>query len=146
MNKLSFSAVTLDVLPEVAHDILQALGNEKVLLFYGEMGSGKTTLIKELCHQLGVKGAMSSPTYGLVNEYSANEGSVYHFDLYRVKSLEECLDMGMEEYLDSDHYCFIEWPDIARQIIPENAAQIFIEGVAGTREVTMIQQHRGSIR
>lgn len=135
MNKLSFSSVTLDVLPEVARDIIAALDDQKVVLFYGEMGSGKTTLIKEMCRQLGVKGNMSSPTFGLVNEYASSAGKIYHFDLYRVKNLEECLDMGMEEYLDSGHYCFIEWPDVASAILPDNAVSIFLKGTGDFREI-----------
>lgn len=137
MEKLSFSAVTLSVLDEVARDILASLYNRKVVLFYGEMGSGKTTLIKEMCRQLGVTGSMSSPTFGLVNEYEAEKGKIYHFDLYRVKSLEECLDIGMEEYLYSGDYCFIEWPDIAMRILPADAAKIFIEGGEDTRSVSL---------
>src|ERR1700746_2977516 len=99
MNKLSFASVSLDVLDEVAKDIVASLEGRKIILFYGEMGSGKTTLIKEICRQLGVTGSMSSPTYALVNEYNSSKGKIYHFDLYRVKNLEECLDIGMEEYL-----------------------------------------------
>src|SRR4051812_39970308 len=121
MNKLSFSSVSLEVLPEVAKDIIAELGDKKVILFYGEMGSGKTTLIKELCKQLGVTGAMSSPTYGLVNEYQTSSNKlIYHFDLYRIRNLAECLDIGMEEYLYSGNYCFIEWPDVAASLYPEN--------------------------
>jgi tRNA threonylcarbamoyladenosine biosynthesis protein TsaE len=147
MNKLSFGAVSLEVLHEVAKDIISSLGDKKIILFYGEMGSGKTTLIKEICKELGVKDSMSSPTYGLVNEYKINptiptpspsrEGKVYHFDLYRVKNLEECLDIGMEEYLHSGNYCFIEWPDVAKQIIPEDAVKVFIEGAGEFRSISV---------
>lgn len=142
MNKLSFSAVSLDVLPEVAKDIIAELSDRKVVLFYGEMGSGKTTLIKEICRQLGVKETMSSPTYSLINEYKiplpsggVRGGLIYHFDLYRVKDLNECLDIGMEEYLESGNYCFIEWPDVAQGILTEGAVRVFIEGDGATRSV-----------
>lgn len=135
MNKLSFSSVSLEVLPEVAHDIISSIGDKKIILFYGEMGSGKTTLIKEICKQLGVTGSMSSPTFGIVNEYTAAHGKIYHFDLYRVKNLEECLDLGMEEYLYSGHHCFIEWPDMAASLYPEKVMKVFIEGVGETRSV-----------
>jgi tRNA threonylcarbamoyladenosine biosynthesis protein TsaE len=100
------------------------------------MGSGKTTLIKEICHQLGVTDTMSSPTYGLVNEYhTSSKKLIYHFDLYRIKDLAECLDIGMEEYLYSGNYCFIEWPDVAKQLMPEEAVKVFIEGGDGIRNV-----------
>ena len=137
MNKLSFSSVTIDVLPEVAKDIIAELGNKRVILFYGEMGSGKTTLIKEICRQLGVKDTMSSPTYGLVNEYKGTAGKIYHFDLYRVKDLNECLDMGMEEYLDSGNYCFIEWPEVAKGILPGGAAKVIIEGTGEMKGISV---------
>ena len=145
MNKLSFASVSLDVLDEVAKDIVASLGERKIILFYGEMGSGKTTLIKEICRQLGVTDSMSSPTYALINEYSINsptpnpsrEGKVYHFDLYRVKNLEECLDIGMEEYLYSGNYCLIEWPDMAASLYPENVVKVFIEGDGELRSVTV---------
>jgi tRNA threonylcarbamoyladenosine biosynthesis protein TsaE len=135
MDKLSFSSVTLNVLDEVARDIIAGLYNRRVVLFYGEMGSGKTTLIKEMCRQLGVTGSMSSPTFALVNEYEAEKGKIYHFDLYRVKNPEECLDIGMEEYLYSGNYCFIEWPEVAKPILPENTMKVFMEGSGSTRSV-----------
>ncbi|MGZ3865449.1 MAG: tRNA (adenosine(37)-N6)-threonylcarbamoyltransferase complex ATPase subunit type 1 TsaE [Bacteroidia bacterium] len=135
MNKLSFASVTLEVLHEVARDIIANLGDKKTILFYGEMGSGKTTLIKEICRELGVKDNMSSPTFSLVNEYNGTKSKIYHFDLYRVKNFEECLDIGMEEYLYSGNYCFIEWPDVAKQIIPEDAAKVFIEGSGEMRSI-----------
>lgn len=120
MNKLSFTSVTIDVLNHVAHDIIEHLTDSKIILFYGEMGAGKTTLIKEICRQLGVTNTMSSPTFSVVNEYHTNDNKIiYHFDLYRIKNIEECLDLGMEEYLDSGNYCFIEWPEVALSLLPE---------------------------
>jgi len=138
MNKLSFASVSLEVLDEVAKDIVASLGERKIILFYGEMGSGKTTFIKEICKQLGVTGSMSSPTYALVNEYDASGNKkIYHFDLYRVKNLEECLDIGMEEYLYSGNYCLIEWPDIAASLYPENTVKVFIEGNGELRGISV---------
>jgi tRNA threonylcarbamoyladenosine biosynthesis protein TsaE len=144
MNKLSFASVSLEVLHEVAKDIVANLGDNKIILFYGEMGSGKTTLIKEICKELGVTDPMSSPTFAIVNEYKtkptpspSREGKVYHFDLYRIKNLTECLDIGMEEYLYSGNYCLIEWPDVAKEIIPENAVKINIEGVGNLRSISV---------
>lgn len=131
MDKLSFACVTIDVLPHVAQDIAAAIKDTKIVLFYGEMGSGKTTLIKEICKQLGVTDSMSSPTYGLVNEYhTKNNTPIYHLDLYRIKNIEECLNMGMEEYLYSGNYCFIEWPEIALPLISslsENYCSLYIK-------------------
>ena len=128
MNKLSFASVSLEVLNEVAKDIVANLGDKKIILFYGEMGSGKTTLIKEICKELGVTDSMSSPTYALVNEYhTSGKKIIYHFDLYRVKNLEECLDIGMEEYLFSGNYCFIEWPEVALPLLPEKYYSLSIK-------------------
>jgi tRNA threonylcarbamoyladenosine biosynthesis protein TsaE len=128
MNKLSFAAVTTDVLNHVAHDIIAHLADSKIILFYGEMGAGKTTLIKEICTQLGVTDTMSSPTFSVINEYRAsNNKIIYHFDLYRIKSIEECLDLGMEEYLDSGNYCFIEWPEVAAPLLPEKYYSLSIK-------------------
>ena len=136
MDKLSFDAVTLDVLDHVAQDIVSVLSENKIILFYGEMGSGKTTLIKEICKQLGVTDSMSSPTFALVNEYhTADHKTMYHFDLYRIKDIAECFDIGMEEYLYSGHYCFIEWPDIALPLLPENRVKVFIEGSGALRKI-----------
>ena len=141
MQKLFFSSVSLEVLEEVARDIVSSLGDNpprRIILFYGEMGTGKTTLIKEICRQLGVAGNMSSPTYGLVNEYTTYDKKIiYHFDLCRVKNLEECLDFGMDEYLQSGNYCFIEWPDVAKQILPEDVLKVFIEGQGDLREIRL---------
>jgi len=128
MNKLSFASVTIDVLNHVAHDIITHLTDSKIVLFYGEMGAGKTTLIKEICKQLGVTDTMSSPTFSVVNEYhTSNNKTIYHFDLYRIKNVEECLDLGMEEYLFSDNHCFIEWPEIALPLLPEKYYSLSIK-------------------
>jgi tRNA threonylcarbamoyladenosine biosynthesis protein TsaE len=128
MNKLSFASVTIDVLNHVAHDIIEHLTDSKIVLFYGKMGAGKTTLIKEICKQLGVTDTMSSPTFSVVNEYRAGgDKIIYHFDLYRIKNTEECLDLGMEEYLDSGNYCFIEWPEVALPLLPEKYYNLSIK-------------------
>ena len=128
MNKLSFTSVTEDVLHNVAKDIVAEIQQPSIILFTGEMGSGKTTLIKEICRELGVKNSMSSPTFSVVNEYHTSDNkTIYHFDLYRLKNIEECFDIGMEEYLYSGNYCFIEWPDIAQQILPEKYFTLTIQ-------------------
>jgi tRNA threonylcarbamoyladenosine biosynthesis protein TsaE len=128
MSKLSFASVTIDVLNHVAHDIIEHLTDSKIILFYGEMGAGKTTLIKDICKQLGVTDTMSSPTFSVVNEYRAGSDKIiYHFDLYRIKNMEECLDLGMEEYLYSGNYCFIEWPEVALPLLSEKYYSLYIK-------------------
>ena len=110
---------SIEDLESVAQKIIAQSPN-KVILFNGEMGVGKTTLIKKLCTLLGVEGATSSPTFSLVNEYQTNENQiVYHFDCYRLKNETEALDMGIDEYLYSGNWCFIEWSEKIETLIPE---------------------------
>ncbi|TDE27215.1 tRNA (adenosine(37)-N6)-threonylcarbamoyltransferase complex ATPase subunit type 1 TsaE [Flavobacterium ranwuense] len=117
---------SLDQLEEVAKQII-AHNSKKVILFHGEMGVGKTTLIKELCKTLGVTGATSSPTFSLVNEYEANDNQlVYHFDFYRLNDEVEALDMGVDDYLYSGNWCFIEWAEKIPNLIPETHSVITI--------------------
>lgn len=118
---------SIDQLDQIAKQILEQNPN-KVLLFNGEMGAGKTTLIKKLCESLGVIEPTSSPTFSLVNEYlTTNNQPIYHFDCYRLKSEIEALDMGIDEYLYSGHWCFIEWAEKITNLIPEKHAIITIE-------------------
>jgi tRNA threonylcarbamoyladenosine biosynthesis protein TsaE len=115
---------SLDEIEEVAQKIL-AEKPHKVILFHGNMGVGKTTLIKALAKQLGVRNATSSPTFSLVNEYQTDDNQyVYHFDVYRLKSEAEALDMGIDEYLYSDHWCFIEWAEKIPNLLPDNYSTI----------------------
>jgi tRNA threonylcarbamoyladenosine biosynthesis protein TsaE len=102
----------------VAQKLLDAAGDKRVLLFNGSMGSGKTTLIKEVCNCLGVIDHVSSPTFGIVNEYKSKSGTVYHFDAYRIENEDEAYDFGIEEYLDSGNWCLIEWPDKIKNVLP----------------------------
>jgi tRNA threonylcarbamoyladenosine biosynthesis protein TsaE len=118
---------TLDELPEIALKIIKST-QHKNLLFYGEMGSGKTTLIKTLIKQLGVNDYVSSPTFSLVNEYlSAKNETIYHFDFYRIEQEEEALDIGIEDYFDKNAWCFIEWPENVENLLPLNALSIQIQ-------------------
>lgn len=116
----------LNELPLVAEKIL-GYTREKILLFYGKMGVGKTTLIKEICRQLQVEDLASSPSFGIVNEYHSPEGPIYHFDFYRINDPEEALDFGVDEYLFSGNRVFIEWPEKIENLLPENALKIYIE-------------------
>ncbi|KIA86780.1 tRNA (adenosine(37)-N6)-threonylcarbamoyltransferase complex ATPase subunit type 1 TsaE [Flavobacterium sp. AED] len=117
---------SLDQLEEVAQKIIVENPN-KVILFHGEMGVGKTTLIKQLCKTLGVIGATSSPTFSLVNEYqTTNNQIVYHFDFYRLNHEVEALDMGVDDYLYSGNWCFIEWAEKIPNLIPETHSVITI--------------------
>ncbi|MBG42909.1 MAG: tRNA (adenosine(37)-N6)-threonylcarbamoyltransferase complex ATPase subunit type 1 TsaE [Aequorivita sp.] len=99
----------------------------KIFLFYGNMGVGKTTLIKELAKQLGVKETSSSPSFSIVNEYDTPLGAIYHFDFYRIKDINEAFDIGLEDYLYSGDYIFIEWPERIEKLLPENANKLKIE-------------------
>ncbi|MFT7336459.1 MAG: tRNA threonylcarbamoyladenosine biosynthesis protein TsaE [Porticoccaceae bacterium] len=118
---------SLDEIEDVARSVV-AQNPEKVILFYGEMGVGKTTFIKELAKELGVTEATSSPTFSLVNEYqSIYNQVVYHFDFYRLKKETEALDMGVEEYLYSGSWCFIEWAEQIPNLIPESYSVISIK-------------------
>jgi tRNA threonylcarbamoyladenosine biosynthesis protein TsaE len=118
---------SLDQLEEVAQKILEQ-NPSKVILFNGEMGAGKTTIIKQLCKTLGVEEATSSPTFSLVNEYQTSKNQiVYHFDFYRLNKESEALDMGVEDYLYSGNWCFIEWSEKIENLIPEHHAVITIQ-------------------
>ncbi|CAN1496414.1 COG0802 Predicted ATPase or kinase [Flavobacteriaceae bacterium] len=118
---------SIDELENVAQKIIAQKTN-KVILFNGEMGVGKTTLIKKLCSLLGVEGATSSPTFSLVNEYQTTTNQiVYHFDCYRLKSETEALDMGIDEYLYSGNWCFIEWSEKIESLIPEAHSAVNIK-------------------
>ena len=114
----------LNQVPDIAKEIISSAKN-KLFLFYGEMGSGKTTLIKEIVKQLGVDEVASSPTFSLVNEYHSNKGEIiYHFDFYRIENEEEAFDIGVEEYFYSDHWCFIEWPEKVENLLPLESVAI----------------------
>ena len=117
----------LTSLPGVASKLLEILKERRVVAFYGDMGAGKTTLIKALCDKLMVIDSTSSPSFGLINEYSSEKGLlVYHFDFYRIRSIEEAFDLGYEEYFYSGNYCFIEWPDKIQSLLPEDTVKISI--------------------
>lgn len=129
---------TLDEIDSAAKKVLTA-NPEKVILFNGEMGTGKTTFIKALCRALDIHDVTSSPTFSLVNEYVSDSGqTVYHFDVYRLKHETEALDMGIEEYLYSGNYCFIEWAEKIPSLIPENHSVITLSTLPdGKRKLSL---------
>lgn len=117
---------TLDQLSEVAIEVIKQ-SKHKILLFYGEMGVGKTTLIKEIFKQLQVNDNVSSPTFSLVNEYHTSDNDiVYHFDFYRIDHEEEALDMGIEEYFYSNRWCLVEWPNKIENLLPLECVKLTI--------------------
>jgi tRNA threonylcarbamoyladenosine biosynthesis protein TsaE len=127
---------SLEELPLAAKKILAEAKSEKIFVFKGEMGSGKTTLIKELCLQIGVNSAMSSPTFSLINEYETRNGEVvYHFDFYRLEDEQEAFEYGYEDYFFSGNYCFIEWPEKIPSLITDNYLLIEIEMNLQIREL-----------
>jgi tRNA threonylcarbamoyladenosine biosynthesis protein TsaE len=139
-----FQHVGLADLGTVAEQIVAHTGNENIWLFHGDMGAGKTTLIKALGKAMGVRDAINSPTFALVNEYETSIGKkVYHFDFYRIKHEAEAFDIGVEEYFDSGDYCFIEWPDKITNMIPDEHADIYITLEDNTHRTIAISIHGG---
>ena len=122
---------------EIARLILQSHAERRVFALKGDLGAGKTTLIKGFCAALGVADRPSSPSFSIVNEYRTTDGgTVYHFDLYRLKNAEELDGIGFDEYLDSGAHCFIEWPEMARSALPVDVVKVSIEvGASGTRTI-----------
>ena len=131
----TITLTSLSELPAIAKQLLQSFDGEKVVAFHGVMGAGKTTLIKALCEALGVQDTISSPTFSIVNEYRTARGEkIYHFDFYRIKSVEEAYDMGYEEYFYSKAYCFIEWPEKIEELMPLTYEKVTIE-VKGDKRI-----------
>ena len=135
----------IDTIREAAREFIVQIGNHRVFAFYGKMGAGKTTFIKAVCEELGVEDVITSPTFAIVNEYSSpltvNQlplSSIYHFDFYRIKKLEEVYDMGYEDYFYSGSLCFIEWPELIEPLLPDDAVRVTIaEQPDGTRTVCL---------
>ena len=129
---------TLQELPEIAGKVLSE-ATSKTLLFYGEMGVGKTTLIKELAKKLGVQETLSSPTFSIVNEYPLNDDVLYHFDFYRLNTEEEAMDIGIEDYFAAGHYNFIEWPQKIESLLPEvNTKMQLTKNQNGSRTINIL--------
>lgn len=132
-------AHSLEDIPFVAKEVLEHLGNRKVLAFYAEMGSGKTTLITAILRAMGIEHPEGSPTYSLVNSYeSAYYGEVLHFDVYRLNSVEEALDAGVEEMLYSGAYCLVEWAEIIEPLLPDDLMTVRIQVTEGGERLVQI--------
>lgn len=130
---------TLAELDAVANDIISN-AKSRVLLFYGAMGAGKTTLIKAIAKNLGVDDVTSSPTFSLINEYVTRTGEpIYHFDFYRIESEEEAYGFGAEEYLDSGNWCFIEWPEKVENLLPLDACIIRLDVKSNNKRTIQMQ-------
>ena len=130
---------SLDNIKEAVKQFVAAIDQNTVFAFYGKMGAGKTTFTKAVCEELGVTDTVASPTFAIVNEYRSDTTGelIYHFDFYRIKKLEEVYDMGFEDYFYSGALCFIEWPELIEDLLPEDAVKVTItENADGTRSVT----------
>lgn len=128
-NKSEINHVANRLIPLLKH---------KIVVFKGQVGAGKTTLITTLCKAMGVEDDISSPTFSIVNEYVSNHGTIYHFDLYRINDLEETYDFGIEDYLYSNYFCLIEWPEIIEDILPEEITEVHLEATAeNVRKLTL---------
>jgi len=135
MSKIVFSG--LEEINEAAKQFLEQNKDYKHFAFYGEMGAGKTTFIKELCKNLKTVDEVTSPTFSLINEYATMSGEpVYHFDFYRIKDIEEVYNIGYEDYFYSDDYCFVEWPELIEELLPDTMLKVKINTLEnGSREV-----------
>ena len=123
--QFQFTEATID---QAAEAFWRALGHYRVFALYGEMGAGKTTWVHALCRYLGVKDAVASPTFSIINQYATQDGVVIcHMDLYRLKDVEEALQAGVEEALESDAVCWVEWPERAEVLLPPDTVKVFIE-------------------
>lgn len=131
--KMEIAVNNLSDLPSVAAQLLAFAGEDKIFIFDGDMGAGKTTFIKTFCQVLGVLDVVSSPTYSIVNEYESADGAVYHFDFYRIKDIQEAYDLGYEEYFYSGRICLIEWPERVAELLPDHLIKI---------EITIVDENR----
>ena len=130
----------LDNIREAAKQFIANIGDSTVFAFYGNMGAGKTTFVKAVCEELGVDDVITSPTFSIVNEYRSEQTGelIYHFDFYRVKKIEEVYDMGFEDYFYSGALCFIEWPELCEEVLPDDTVKVSIkEEPDGSRTITL---------
>lgn len=143
-SKIEIGITDIQHIGTAAALFVNHIGSHRVFAFYGQMGAGKTTFIKAICEALGVTDIITSPTFAIVNEYSVEgksatgESKIFHFDFYRIKKLEEVYDMGYEDYFYSGSLCFIEWPELIEELLPEDAVRVDISlQPNGSRVVTV---------
>jgi tRNA threonylcarbamoyladenosine biosynthesis protein TsaE len=130
---MTITCDTVSDLKQAATSLLATYPGYRVFAFFGKMGAGKTTLIKAICLELGVADIVQSPSFAIINEYKTQSGeSVFHFDFYRIKKLEEIFDIGYEEYIYSGAYCFVEWPELMEELLPEEVVKVTIDVDEGT--------------
>ena len=139
MKEYNITINGLEDYPQAAREFVKLLDQGRIYAFYGKMGSGKTTFIKSLCEELGVEDTINSPTFAIVNEYEDRDANtIFHFDFYRIKSLAEVYNMGYEEYFYSNAYCFLEWPELIEELLPEEHIRVDItEGDNGVRTIAV---------
>lgn len=130
---------SLSEIDKAAIEFIKAMGDNTVFAFHGEMGAGKTTLIKAICENLGVSDVINSPTFAIVNEYRSDSGElIYHFDFYRINKIEEAFDFGYEDYFYSGSLCFIEWPEKIESLLPKDTVNVHIKVLEdGSREACL---------
>lgn len=118
---------SIDEIAQAARDFKAGIGDHRVIAFHGEMGAGKTTFIKALCAEFGVTDNVASPTFAIINEYLAGDGStIYHFDLYRMETIADLQNIGVEDYFYSGNFCLVEWPELAEPLFPNNVLNVTI--------------------
>jgi tRNA threonylcarbamoyladenosine biosynthesis protein TsaE len=143
--KITFECSDPAELTEAAEILTSYFKEDRVVAFYGAMGAGKTTFIRAICKELGTTDTVSSPTYGLVNEYALRNGKkIYHFDFYRISSLEEAIAMGVDDYLNSGEWCLVEWPERIEALLPARYVKVTIEEEQEVRTIRM-QNHSGNV-
>jgi len=131
---------SLDSINDVAKQFIAGLGEHKVVALYGKMGVGKTTFVKAVCNVKGIEDIATSPSFAIVNEYHGHDEIIYHFDFYRINSIEEAYDFGYEEYFYSGKICFIEWPELIESLLPDDVLRLeFTENNDGSRSIKLIE-------